>query len=123
MAHFAELDENNVVIRVIVVSDEDAVDGEQFCHNLLGGTWKQTSYNTHAGKHDLGGNPFRKNYASVGHTYDSDLDAFVPPRPYASWGLNNDTGTWEPPVPRPDTAGPKRYRWDDVAQQWVNDHV
>jgi hypothetical protein len=90
MAHFAQLDENNVVTQVIVVSNADTADangvekehiGAAFCEKLLGGTWKQTSYN---------GN-LRKNYAGIGYTYNADIDAFVPPKPYASWVLNEET--------------------------------
>ena len=95
MAHFAKLDENNIVTQVIVVSNVDIVDpntgqeeeiyGIAFCKKLLGGTWKQTSYN---------GN-IRKRYAGVGYSYNVALDAFVPPQPYASWTLDNDTADWE----------------------------
>jgi hypothetical protein len=103
MAHFAELDDANVVIRVIVVSDEDAgpspgLQGEAFCHNLLGGRWKQTSYNTVAGQHVLGGVPFRKNYASVGDSYDQQRDAFLAPQPSPDAVLDESTCTWHVPV-------------------------
>lgn len=116
MAHFAELDENNVVLRVIVVSNADALDengsesetvGAAFCQNLFGGTWVQTSYN---------GN-IRKNYAGVGYTYDAALDAFVPSKIYPSWVLNSDTAQWEAPVPMPSDG--KRYRWDEPTVSWV----
>jgi hypothetical protein len=122
MAHFAELDENNVVKRVIVVANKDTADvngveqewiGQAFCVRLFGGTWKQTSYH---------GN-IRKNYAGIGCTYDAVLDAFVPPQPYPSWTLNPDTALWEPPVPMPEDAGtgepPKMYMWDEATQSWV----
>lgn len=103
MAHFAELDENNTVIRVIVVSDEDAgslpgLQGEAFCHNLLGGRWKQTSYNTVAGQHVLGGVPFRKNYAGIGHIYDPQRDAFLTLQPSPDAVLDESTCTWYVPV-------------------------
>jgi len=116
MAHFAELDSNNVVLRVIVVGDKDTADvngnevesiGVSFCQKLLGGNWKQTSYN---------GNK-RKNYAGVGYTYDAAIDAFVPPKPYPSWVLNNETAQWVAPVPMP-TDG-KKYTWDEATQSWV----
>lgn len=116
MAHFAELDENNVVKRVIVVSNKDTSDangnevesiGIAFCQKLLGGTWVQTSYN---------GN-FRKNYAGIGSTYDAAIDAFVPPKPYPSWVLNPDTARWEPPVPMPSDGN--MYMWDEATQSWV----
>ncbi len=116
MAHFAELDENNVVTRVIVVANKDTADangnesesiGVAFCQRLLGGTWVQTSYH---------GN-IRKNYAGIGYTYRADIDAFVPPQPYPSWVLNPDTAQWEAPVPMP-TDG-KMYSWDEATQSWV----
>ena len=117
MAHFAELDENNVVKRVIVVANKDTADangnemesiGVAFCQRLLGGNWKQTSYN---------GN-FRKNYAGIGYTYDASIDAFVPPKPpYASWVLNPNTAQWEAPVPMPNDG--KMYSWDEANQSWV----
>jgi hypothetical protein len=116
MAHFAELDANNVVLRVIVVDNKDTSDvngvekeyiGAAFCEKLFGGTWKQTSYN---------GN-FRKNYAGIGYTYNADIDAFVPPQPYPSWILNNDTAQWEAPVPMPDDG--EKYSWDEETTSWV----
>ena len=115
MAHFAEIGLNNVVLRVIVVANEELMDngqeseakGAEFCRNLLGGTWVQTSYN---------GN-FRKNFAGAGFTYDQNRDAFIPPKPYPSWNLNEETCQWEPPVPRP--ADDKRYLWDEPTTNWV----
>lgn len=117
MAHFAELDANNVVVRVIVVPDTVESVGEQYCHDLLGGTWKQTSYNTRGNEHILGGTPFRKNYAGNGYTYDELIDGFIPPQPYPSWLLNETTCLWEPPVPYP-TDG-NRYRWDETNLEWA----
>ena len=129
MAHFAQLDENNVVLQVIVVSNEDAgpspgVQGEAFCTDLLGGRWKQTSYNTRGGVHynpatnePDGGTPFRKNYAGIGYTFDEARDAFIPPKPFPSWVLNEDTCWWEAPVPYP-TDG-NRYIWDESVMNWV----
>jgi hypothetical protein len=132
MAHFAELDENNVVLRVIVVSDEDAgpspgLQGETFCQNLLGGQWKQTSYNTRGGVHydsttnePDGGIAFRKNYAGIGYSYDAVQDAFIPPPPFPSWVLNEDTCYWEPPIPMPtDAPEGSFYRWDEPTTSWV----
>jgi hypothetical protein len=116
MAHFAQLDENNVVTQVIVVANSDTADasgvekehiGAAFCERLFGGTWKQTSYN---------GNK-RKNYAGIGYTYREDIDAFVPPKPYASWVLNEATAQWEAPVAMPDDGG--MYSWDEENQAWV----
>ena len=122
MAHFAQLDENNVVTQVIVVDNKDCSDangvekesiGIAFCERLFGGNWKQTSYN---------GN-MRKNYAGIGYTYNADIDAFVPPKPFASWILDNDTAQWNAPVAMPEDAGtgepPKMYSWDEATTSWV----
>ena len=114
MAHFAQLDENNKVVQVIVVSNKDTADangvekehiGAAFCERLLGGRWVQTSYN---GK-------IRKNYAGVGYTYNEQLDAFVPPQPFPSWTLDADA-KWQPPTPMP-TDG-KMYSWDEKTTSW-----
>jgi hypothetical protein len=115
MAHFAQLDENNVVTQVIVVNNNEclvnSVESEDagiaFCQSLFGGTWKQTSYN---------GNK-RKNYAGIGFTYDASRDAFIPPKPFNSWVLVESTCQWEAPVPMP-TDG-KRYSWDESTTSWV----
>ena len=111
MAHFAELDQNNIVLRVVVVDDQYESDGENWCQNFFnGGTWKQTSYN---------GN-IRKNYAGIGYTYDLTRDAFIPPQPYPSWLLNEETCLWESPVPYPEeTEGnPVMYTWDEETTSW-----
>lgn len=117
MAHFAQLDQNNVVIQVIVVDNKDTSDangvekehiGAAFCERLIGGTWKQTSYN---------GN-MRKNYAGIGYTYRADIDAFVAPQPYASWILNETTAQWEAPVAMPEDGNP--YMWDESSGSWVS---
>lgn len=109
MAHFAELGDSNVVLRVIVVSNDDAgplpgVRGEAFCHDLLGGRWKQTSYNTRGNVHydpvtnqPDAGEPFRANYACVGGTYDAERDVFIPPSPGPEFVLNTVTYVWEEP--------------------------
>ena len=116
MAHFAQLNEENLVTQVIVVANQDTADkdgveneaiGIEFCTNLLGGRWVQTSYNA----------KIRKNYAGIGYKYDADLDAFIPPQPFASWVLNNDTAQWEAPTPYPDDG--KRYSWDEETTSWV----
>lgn len=116
MAHFAELDANNVVLRVIVVATKDNSDangvekehiGKAFCERLFGGNWVQTSYN---------GN-IRKRYAGVGYTYDPTLDAFLTPKPYPSWSLNVGTAEWEAPIPMP--LDGKVYSWDEEAHAWV----
>jgi hypothetical protein len=115
LAHFARINENNVVTQVIVVDNKDTSDaagvekehiGAAFCERLFGGTWKQTSYN---------GNK-RKNYAGIGYTYNADIDAFVPPKPFASWLLNNETAQWEAPVPMPEDG---RWAWDEDTTSWV----
>ena len=116
MAHFAQLDENSVVLQVIVVNNSECLDengieseavGVAFCQSLLGGNWKQTSYN----------GTIRKNYAGAGYTYDSGRDAFIPPKPYASWLLNETTCLWDSPIAYP-TDG-KKYQWDEPTTSWV----
>ena len=117
MAHFAELDANNVVTRVIVVGNPDCVDetgseseavGIAFCQQLFGAStvWVQTSYN----------GSIRKNYAGIGFTYDAGRDAFIPPQPYPSWVLDEHTCDWFPPIPYPEDGGP--YIWDESQQAW-----
>ena len=114
MAHFAQLNDQNIVMQVIVVANEELLEngvesedkGIAFCQSLLGGQWIQTSYN---------GN-IRKNYAGIGYTYDSGIDAFIPPKPFPSWVLNQTTAQWEAPVAMP-TDG-KRYSWNEQTQQW-----
>ncbi len=122
MAHFAELDEENVVLRVIVVDDSQLLDennveqesiGISFCQSLFGGTWKQTSLNP----------SFRKHYASVGFTFDEVRDAFIPPSPYPSWTLNETSCFWEPPVQFPSDAVAPRvngnsYVWNEASLSW-----
>ena len=119
MAHWAELDENNIVLRVVVTDNNDTNgdEGYQWLIDNLGGTWMQTSYNTFGGEHLLGGTPLRKNYAGIGFTYDADADAFIAPQPYPSWTLNEVTYLWEPPVAYP-TDG-KKYDWDEDSVNWV----
>lgn len=96
MAHFARIDENNVVIQVVVVDNEHEARGQEFLAvDLgLGGTWIQTSYNTIGGVHLLGGTPLRKNYAGIGYTYDPELDAFIPVKPSADAVLDEETCWW-----------------------------
>jgi hypothetical protein len=118
MAHFAELDENNVVTQVIVGINEDEGDGEAIYLENTGKIWKQTSYNTKAGQHILGGTPFRKNYAAIGFTYDETRDAFIPPKTFESWALDEETCCWVPPVPRP-TDG-NSYYWDEPTLTWID---
>ena len=118
MAHFAEIDENGVVLRVLVVDNAQENDGQNFLANTLGlgGTWLKTSYNTTGGVHTSGGTPFRKNYAGIGYTYDSGRDAFIPPKPFASWTLNETSCLWEAPVAYP-TDG-ERYIWNEETTSW-----
>lgn len=117
MAHYAFLDENNTVVQVIVGKDEGNMDWEQFYSMQMGLACKRTSYNTVGGVHQAGGTPFRKNYAGIGFTYDAQRDAFIPPKPFASWVLNEDTCLWDAPTPRP--TDDQRYIWDEESQQWV----
>ena len=116
MAHFAEIDENNIVLRVLVTDNNLPDEGLGWLQSRLGGTWVQTSYNTVAGIHLLGGTPFRKNYAAIGFTYDEQRDAFIPPKPYDSWVIDEETCLWEAPVPAPDDE--KTYEWDEEILNW-----
>jgi len=113
MAHFAQIDGNNIVAQVIVADQETINTG------LFGdpATWIQTSYNTQGGVHTQGGTPLRKNYAGIGYTYDSTKDAFIPPKPFNSWILNEDTCLWNPPVPYP--TDNKVYLWNEETVNWV----
>jgi len=115
MSHFAKLNKNNVVVFVTVGRQED--DGmEAELSDRTGDVYKQTSYNTRGGIHLLGGTPFRKNYAGIGYTYDEGRDAFIPPKPYNSWSLNEETCLWDAPVPMPNDG--KRYEWNEANQNW-----
>ena len=118
-AHFASINSDNIVTQVLVVSDNDAPRGNDFLSKDLGlgGTWIQTSYNTRGGVHSSGGTPLRKNYAGIGYTYDSGRDAFIPPKPFASWVLDEGTCLWNAPVPYP-TDG-KMYNWNEATTSWV----
>jgi hypothetical protein len=119
MAHFAEIDENNIVTRVLVVDNEQEDRGQEFLATDLGlgGTWIKTSYNTIAGVHSNGGTPLRKNYAGIGYTYDSVRDAFYAPKPFASWTLDENTCTWNAPTPMPVEEG-KFFRWNEDTTSW-----
>ena len=125
MAHYAFLDENNIVTEVIVGKDEgeDGIDWESHYGAFREQTCKRTSYNTLGGIHSGGGTPYRKNYAGLGYTYDAERDAFIPPKPYASWILNEQSCFWDAPVTMPEDAGtgnpPKRYTWDEATTSWV----
>jgi len=119
MAHYAFLDENNIVTEVITGKDEgtDGIDWEEFYGNFQGQVCKRTSYNTSRGQHLSGGVPYRKNYAGKGCTYDPVRDAFIPPKPYPSWILNEETCDWDPCKPYPNDG--IRYGWDEDALDWV----
>jgi hypothetical protein len=115
MAHFAKLDDNNIVKQVIVVNNNELLDdngdeseqkGIDFCISLLGGNWLQTSYS----------GSFRKHFSGVGYFYDNDLDAFIPPKPYESWILDEDNASWMPPVEMP--TGNKLYKWNEEILNW-----
>jgi hypothetical protein len=115
MAHFAKLDENNVVVFVTVGRDEDNGKEAELTART-GDVYKQTSYNTYGGVHALGGTPFRKNYAGIGYTYDAGRDAFIPPKLYNSWTLNETSCLWEPPTPYPNDDN--RYKWNESTTSW-----
>jgi hypothetical protein len=110
MAHFAEIDSNNIVLRVLVVDNSEEHRGQEFLANdlSLGGTWIQTSYSA----------SFRKNFAGIGYTYDSTRDAFIAPKPYPSWILNETTCNWDSPTPRPASEG--HWQWDEDTLQWTD---
>ena len=124
MAHFAKLGTGNIVTAVHVVSNDVATTeqaGVDFLNDLYKtrDVWKQTSYNTKGGVHLLGETPFRKNYASIGYTYNQTKDAFIPPKPFPSWILNEETCIWGAPVEKP-TDG-QRYEWNEETKQWEVD--
>lgn len=133
MAHFAKINESNEVIEVVVVNNNVITDGNgveqeslgveflRNIHNEPSANWKQTSYNTIGNVHDGGGTPFRKNHSIVGGTYDSTRDAFIGPKIFESWVLDETTCTWKAPVDRPafDENDPKGYEWDEENQQWI----
>jgi hypothetical protein len=121
MASFAKLGVGNIVLKVEVVSNDIATSeqaGIDFLNNLYNtrDVWKQTSYNTYAGVHLLDETPFRKNHAGIGYSYDQTRDAFIPPKPYNSWILNNTTCLWEAPLVKPDDG--QIYNWNETTQQW-----
>ncbi len=107
MSHFAEIDNNNIVTRVLVGNNDFPNEGYDWFVENLGGTWIKTSYNAN----------IRKNFAGIGYTYDEGRDAFIPPKPYESWLLNEDTCQWEAPTAYP-TDG-KLYTWDEDSQEWI----
>ena len=118
MAHFAQLNEQNIVAQVIVVANEELLEngteseakGIAFCQSLFGGNWKQTSYN----------GTIRKNYAGIGYTYDEQRDAFIPPQPFPSWVMSEETCQWSAPVAMP-TDG--MYSWDESTTSWIKQNI
>jgi hypothetical protein len=118
MSHWAEIDENNIVLRVLVGDDRAMTEQEshEWLIDNLGGTWIQTSYNTYGGIHVLGGTPLRKNYAGAGFIYDYQRDAFIPPKPYGSWTLDEETCNWKSPIPKPTDS--ELYIWDEDMYSW-----
>ncbi len=128
MAHFAKLGGGNIIERDAVISNDIATTeqaGIDFLNNLYGtrDVWKQTSYNTSGGEHKLGGTPFRKNFAGVGYKYDQSRDAFIPPKPFNSWILNETTCLWEAPVAYPELTQEQMdnynyYAWNETTKQW-----
>ena len=109
MSHFAKVE--NGIVTSVIVAEQDVIDS-----GLFGSGWVQTSYNTHGGQHPEG-RPLRKNYAGVGYTYDTDRDSFIPPKPFASWSLNETTCLWDAPTPIP--TDDKRYAWDEPTTSWI----
>jgi len=113
MSHFAQIDGNNIVTQVLVI-EQDVVDTGLFGEPS---SFIQTSYNTQGGVHKLGGTPLRKNYAGIGYTYDRGRDAFIPPKPFNSWVLNESTCLYDAPTPMP--TDDKRYSWNEETTSWV----
>jgi hypothetical protein len=118
MAHYAEIDSDNIVTQVFVGKDEnDLLDiNWETYYSREGFKIKKTSYNTHGGVHLLGGTPLRKNYAGIGFTYDEERDAFIPPKPFTKWILDEDTCLWKAPIPYPQDG--KGYVWNDNKGEW-----
>jgi hypothetical protein len=115
MAHFAQIDENNVVVQVLVVPDEQQHRGQEYMSDdlMLGGRWVQTSYNSN----------IRGMYAGVGYIFNEELDIFLPPQPYPSWVINTEFGYWESPIPRPTEIEGKVHIWDEDTLQWVEEDL
>jgi len=130
MAHFAQIDENNKVVQVVVIetrhtSTPDGTEkesiGAAYCEHLFGGKWVKTSYNTLNGEHLQGGTPFRGNFAGVGYTYDENNNIFYPPQPYPSWTIAGPNWRWIPPTPRPNDS--KIYHWNEDTKNWDLDPI
>jgi hypothetical protein len=118
MAHFAKINSDNIVEQVIVVNNRFEERGQEYINNdlKLEGTWIQTSYNTRADTHAGGKTPLRKNFALIGSYYDAQKDAFIPPKQFASWILNEQTCNWNAPVSYPQDG--KRYKWNESSVNW-----
>lgn len=118
MAHWAQIDENSIVIRLTVGDNDDPAGDEGYLWLIenLGGTWIKTSYNTHGGVHNNGGIPLRKNFAGIGYLYDPIRDAFISPKFFDSWILNEETCLWEAPIPHPNDG--KNYYWNEENISW-----
>jgi hypothetical protein len=121
MAHWAEIDNDSTVLRVLVTDNNDpnGDEGYQFLTETFGGNWVKTSFNTSRGLHLYGGTPFRKNYAGIGFTYDPIRDAFIPPRPdgFISWIVDEETCTWKTPIDMPSDGN--HYEWDEDSVSWI----
>ena len=122
MAHYAFLDDNNMVTQVIVGRDEDDLpegitNWEDYYGNMRGQICRRTSYNTIGNEHTAGGTPFRGNYAGIGYRYDDTLDAFIPPQPFPSWTFDEPSCSWIAPTPKPNDGD--LYDWDEDSQSWV----
>ena len=121
MAHYAFLNADSVVTEVITgINETELIEGllpETWYGNFRGQVCKRTSYNTHGGAHNNGGTAYRKNYAGIGYTYDAARDAFIAPKPWASWVLDEATCRWTAPVPMPSEGGP--WAWDEDTESWV----
>lgn len=123
MAYYAFINSENEVVEIIPGRDEtETIDGisdweEYYSTKRDGLTCLRTSYNTHGGEHRNGGKPFRKNFAGIGFRYDATIDGFIPPKPFESWVLNEETCLWEAPIPHP--ADGTRYSWDETLGDWV----
>ena len=124
MAHWAEIDENNVVVQVVVGDNTDPAgdEGYSWLIDNLGGTWLKTSFNTYGGVHLAGGEPLRYNFAGVDSTYDAKNDAFIAPQPFPSWKLNKSTFLWESPIPMPTATDDKTYSWNEETKTW-DEHI
>lgn len=121
MAHFAKVNENNIVETVVVVPDDVEDRGQDYLANELGmgGKWLKCSYNTKKGQHTNGGTPLRGNFPSTGYMYEEIVDAFIPPKPHSNWKINYTTFTWVPPVDQPEYEKGFAWRWSQTNNEWI----